>query len=132
MADLGRVAWERPPVANLVRLALERPLVADLGRLAWERPLAADLGRLAWERPLVAELGILALERPLAPHDLSLKFVGDLTSGVICCLPNKRDLLRSADRRLNLLQCLPPASKCSKFCRPPLALECPLVPKLGR
>ena len=29
--------------------------------------------------------------------------LGSLTSGAICCLPNKRDLLRSADRRLNLL-----------------------------
>ena len=56
---------------------------------------------------------------------------GDLTSGAICCLPNKRDLLRSADRRLNLPQCLPPASKCSKFGHPQLALECPLVTKLG-
>ena len=67
----------------------------------------ADLGRLAWERPLVAELGILALEHPLAPHDLAFKFVGDLTSGAICCPPNKRDLLQSADRRLNLIPCLP-------------------------
>ena len=29
-------------------------------------------------------------------------FLSSLTSGAICCLPNKRDLLRSADRRLNL------------------------------
>ena len=54
-----------------------------------------------------------------------------MNSGAICCLPNKRDLRFTADRRLNLLQCLPPACKCSKFGRPPLALECPLVPKLG-
>ena len=90
-------------MADLGRLFRKSPLAADLGRLAWECPLVAGLGRLAWERPLVAELGISALEHPLAPHDLAFKFVGDLTSGAICCLPNKRDLLRSADRRLNLL-----------------------------
>ena len=46
-------------------------------------------------------------------RDLARKFLGELTSGAICWLPNKhggaiyippnkRDLLRSADRRLNL------------------------------
>ena len=56
--------------------------------------------------------------------------MGDLTSGAICCLPNKRDLLRSADRRLNLFQCLPSAAKCSDLGR--LAWERPLVADLGR
>ena len=50
-ADFGGVAWECPSVANLVRLALDRPLVADFGKLVWECPLVADLGRLAQESP---------------------------------------------------------------------------------
>ena len=56
--------------------------------------------------------------------------MGDLTSGAICCLPNERDLLRSADRRLNLFQCLPSAAKYSDLGR--LAWERPLVADLGR
>ena len=37
-----------------------------------------------------------------APNDPASQFLGDLTSGAICCLPNKRDLLRSTDRCLHL------------------------------
>ena len=34
--------------------------MANLGRLAWKHPLVADLGILACKRPLVANLGRLA------------------------------------------------------------------------
>ena len=52
MADLGNLAWERPPVANLGSLAQECPLVANLGSLAQERPLVANMGRLRAKQTL--------------------------------------------------------------------------------